>query len=89
MDDVAELIDRLERHKASLQGLSDLKIGPHVIIADFDDAIRALLDLRSPPLAVVSRQAAEFVKQGKLTQSEAARLSGCSRQRIHQLVNAS
>lgn len=88
MDEIAELIDRLERHKAALQGQAELKVGPHMIIMDFDDAIRTLLELRDPPPPAVSRQAADLVKRGKLTQSEAARLAGCSRQRINQLVRA-
>lgn len=38
----AELIDRLERHKAALEGLSELKVGPRAVIADLADTIQIL-----------------------------------------------
>lgn len=40
----AELIDRLERHKAALQGESDLKIGLRTTILDYEDSLAVLSD---------------------------------------------
>ena len=42
---IIEMIDRLERHKAAAQGLTDLKIGMLTVANDYAETISLLLDL--------------------------------------------
>lgn len=54
-DAVVQLIDRLERHRAAIEGASDLKIGPHSTINDYRDCIAILLHLRRTVRALEER----------------------------------
>jgi hypothetical protein len=61
-DVVTDLIDRLERHKAAMEGVSNLKIGPRVVVEDFSDCIAMLLYLRRI-ISGTSRSRAETLEE--------------------------
>lgn len=49
--DIINLIDRLERHKAAAEGISDLKIGMRTVAADYEDCILMLFSIRKSLMA--------------------------------------